>query len=151
MEEYRGSKEAAMVRTGRDLGVFGGLLALFIGFLFLTMGPGLVKGEESTALQRAYAGEEAGSVSDNKTAIVVIMGAMCSAGGALGFIGSALAYKEPKAAGILMVIGGVYAGFTVIGATATAALAAGGMREFDFAKAAPGAEPEWQDAETLPC
>lgn len=140
-----------MVRTGRDLGVFGGLLALFIGFLFLTMGPELVKGEESSALGEAYATEEAGGgFPDYKAAIVVIVGAMCSAGGALGFIGSALAYKEPKAAGILMVIGGVSAGFTVIGATATAALAAGGMREFDFANAVPGVEPEWQDVESLP-
>jgi hypothetical protein len=132
------------------MGVFGGLLALLLGFLYITAGPNIVKygdydpPRNSAAIEAAEDGT-AGILA----AAVAAAGALCILGGALGFAGCALAHKKPKAAGMLMVAGGVLAAPTVIGAGVTAALAAAGMREFDLASA-PIGEPDWQDMESLP-
>jgi hypothetical protein len=141
-----------MVKTGRDLAVFGGLLALFIGFLFITAVPNLIKygdfkAPRSTAVtEQVEIKEYAGVLS----AVAVAAGTICAVGGLMGFAGSALAVRSPRTAGRMMVAAGALAAFTIIGAAATAALALAGMREFDFASAPPGTEPEWQDAESLP-
>jgi hypothetical protein len=138
------------MRTGRDLGVFGGLFALFIGFMFISAGPNLIKyGDTVPPSNHEAIVETENEPLDVKIIVLAAVGTMCAAGGVLGFLGSALANRAPKAAGKVMVIGGVLAAFTVIGAVATAALALGGMRALDYANAPPDTEPEWQDVESL--
>jgi hypothetical protein len=155
-----------MVKTGRDLAVFGGLLALFIGFLFITAVPNLIKYGDFKAPRSSAVTEQAevntGSPKSRETswgekeyagmlsAVAVAAGTICAVGGLTGFAGSALAVRSPRTAGRMMVAAGALAAFTIIGAAATAVLAMAGMREFDFANAPPGTEPEWQDAESLP-
>lgn len=140
-----------MVKTGRELGVFGALIALVLGYLFITAGPNIVKyGDFRAPGSSVETGETESGSEDALAALVTAAGAICAMGGLTGLVGSALASSRPRAAGTLMVAAGIMSAFTVIGAVATAAFALGGSRAFGFANAPPGVEPEWQDTESLP-
>lgn len=128
-----------MVKTGRDLGIFGGSLALIIGYLILSALSIAGVGEETDIDKEAFRG-----------ILVLLLGVASLLGGILGITGGVLAVRNPKAAEIVMLFG---AGLTFIsgfGIPAGVVLLFAGLQAQQFSKAPPGTEPEWQDGESLP-
>jgi hypothetical protein len=141
----------ALMKTGKDLGVFGGLLALILGFFFISAGLSLLRyGDYPPPRLNS---EEGGPVSEPHEAaeiIIIVAGTVCMAGGAVGFTGGCLADTSPDKAGAIMVTAGCLTAVTVIGGLSSAVLATGAIRAFKFADAPPGTEPEWEDGDALP-
>lgn len=140
------------MKTGKDLGIFGGLLAMILGFFIISAGLSLLKYGDYPPSRSAVeaAGDFETEPPGEKEILIIIAGAICMAGGVAGFVGGCLANTAPDRAGAVMIAAGCLTAFTVIGALSSAALASGAMRAFKFAGAPPGTEPEWEDGEALP-
>lgn len=140
------------MKTGKDLGIFGGFLAILLGFFVISAGLSLIKYGDYPPSRSAV--EEASETEAEPLRAVeiyiIVAGAVCIAGGLVGLAGGCLANRAPGSAGAFMVAAGCLAAFTIIGALSSAALASGAMRAFKFAEAPPGTEPEWVDGEALP-
>lgn len=140
-----------MMKTGKDLGIFGGLLAVILGFFVISAGLSLLKyGDYPPPRSSAEADDTAAEAPGVAELFIIIAGTACMTGGAVGFVGGCLANRAPDKAGIFMIAGGCLAAVTIVGAFSSAALASGAMRAFRFSEAPPGTEPEWEDGEALP-
>jgi hypothetical protein len=139
-----------MMKTGKDLGIFGGLLAIVIGYFIISAGLSLLKyGDYPPPRLNQKADEpetEPSGENDIFEIIIIVAGTACITGGAVGFIGGCLANTSPRNARALMFYGGCIAALSIAGALV---LAAGAKRARNFANAPPGTEPEWEDGEAM--
>lgn len=136
-----------MVKTGRDFGVIGGIIALITGYFILSVGLSLLRFGEFPPPGGAVEPVSTGGI---REALVIALGTACLMGGALGIAGGALVCRRPRLAAILMTTAGVFALFSVFGLISGILFAIGGFRALMYSKAPPGTEPEWQDTESLP-
>lgn len=145
------------MKTGKDLGIFSGLLAVVLGYFIISAGLSLLKyGDYPPPRLNLKEGEAAtessGSSEGNELfeIIIIAAGTICIAGGIIGFAGGCLTNTAPRRARTLMIAGGCVAALSVIGVSASVIMAAGAKRALKFANAPPGTEPEWEDGEALP-
>lgn len=143
-----------MMKTGKDIGIFGGLFAIILGYFIISVGFSLVKYGDyppPRLNQEEDVPEEEPSETDKTLKLLImIAGAACVSGGVVGLTGGCLANSRPRDARTLMITGGCIAAISIIGASASAILAAGANRAIRFANAPPGTEQEWEDGEALP-
>lgn len=136
-----------MIKTGKDLGVFGGMLALVACYIIFSVGVDIVGAAKLPPVSGAQ--EQAAGEATRGT-LMVILGLSCLAGGVLGITGGAVAQSSPKAAANLMLCA---AGLTFVsgfGIIAGVPLLLAALQAERYAKAPPGAEPEWQDGDSQP-
>lgn len=140
-----------MMKTGKDLGIFGGLLAVILGYFVISVGLSLIQyGSYPPPPGMLEIGDFEPKPLGATGIYIIVASAACIIGGVLGIAAGCLANRTPGRAGTLMVAAGCLTAFTLVGMISSAVLATGSMRAFRFADAPPGTEPEWADGEALP-